>query len=165
MNCGNLPSTFKDELRKMANKMNRPVIYFQHWTKDGFIDNTKDYWRRYDEIINKDNMLDELIFKARQNENKLIFNNVIEELNEKNRKKNNRKYYYKREWAKKRYVFNNFDAFYKKYITIRNCERCDDYFGSFCNTRGRNSRQVLHVGGGINMVVCRVCLDIWEADW
>lgn len=196
MNCGNQPIAFKEELERKVFKYahKRPIIYFQHYNRDRFIDNTKDRWRKCIDIFNKEDMLDELFLKARQYENKILYNNVIDELNEQNRnkmnriknkmltyqrrfhnvieelnekirKKKNRKYYYKREWAKKGYVFNDFDAFYKKYVTINNCERCDNDMGSFCNTRGRNSRQVLHVGGGINRVVCRVCLDIWEADW
>ena len=240
MNCGNLPATFKVELERKVNKTRKPIIYFQHYTRDRFIDNTKDRWRSGRDIINKSDMLDqianmsrldyyinekydrlgyldinqyfnvkypnrlkkkmfkcmfnyvidELFLKARQYENKILYNNVIdelneqnrnkmnriinkiltyqrsfhnviEELNEKNRKKKNRKYYYKREWAKKGYVFNDFDAFYNKYITIKYCERCDDYLGSFCNTRGMNSRRVW-CDDGINEIVCRECLDILE---
>jgi len=168
MNCGKNPKAFKRELeRKVLNYAHkRPIIYFQHWTRDRFIDNTKDRWRSGRDIVNKENMLDELFLKARQYENKIKYNNVIDELNEKNRNKKNmaRKYYYKREWAKKGYVFNDFDAFYNKYITIRNCERCDNDMGSFCNTRGINSRRILPYLYR-NLVVCRTCLDIWEADW
>jgi hypothetical protein len=198
MNCGKNPKAFKRELeRKVLNYAHkRPIIYFQHWTRDRFIDNTKDRWRSERDIVNKEDMLDEIANMTRldyyinekydrlgyldinlyfniKNPNRIknkmykcLFNYVIDELNEKNRNKKNmaRKYYYKREWAKKGYVFNDFDAFYNKYITIRNCERCDDYFGSFCNTRGRNSRRILPYLYR-NLVVCRVCLEIWEADW
>ena len=59
MNCGLHPSTFKYQLnRKVYESSNKPIIYWIN--RDGFIDNTKDRWRKNKEIGEKEMLLDEI---------------------------------------------------------------------------------------------------------
>jgi hypothetical protein len=59
MNCGTKPSAFRYELlRKVFSSSNKPIIYWMN--SDGFIDNTKDRWRKDKEIGQKETLLDEI---------------------------------------------------------------------------------------------------------
>jgi len=54
--------TFKKELfnKVFEYAHKRPVIYWMNYTKDRFIDNTKDRWRKDQDIQNKEDLLDEI---------------------------------------------------------------------------------------------------------
>ena len=54
--------TFKNELFNKVFKSahTRPVIYWMNYTRDRFVDNTKDRWRKDQDIQNKEDLLDEI---------------------------------------------------------------------------------------------------------
>ena len=54
--------TFKNELftKVFKSPQTRPVIYWMNNSRDRFIDNTKDRWRKDQDIQNKEDMLDEI---------------------------------------------------------------------------------------------------------